>query len=93
VRFQPIDTRDVATQLVSLIDGGPAGRVDDIGGPAVYDHEELGRMYLTSRNSSRRVLTFPVPGGIVAGLRSGANLVPANPIGTVGFGEYLARTP
>ena len=35
VRFQPIDTRDVATHLVSLIGDGPAGRVDDIGGPAV----------------------------------------------------------
>ena len=31
VRFQPIDTHDVATHLVSLIDKGPAGRVDDIG--------------------------------------------------------------
>ncbi len=62
VRFQPIDTRDVATHLVSLIDNGPAGRVDDIGGPAVYDHDELGRMYLTSRSSRRRVLALPVPG-------------------------------
>ena len=42
VRFQPIDTRDVATHLVSLIDNGPAGRVDDIGGPAVFGHDELG---------------------------------------------------
>ena len=92
VRFQPIDTRDVATHLVSLIDNGPAGRVDDIGGPAVYGHDELGRMYLTARDSRRRVLALPVPGGIVAGLKSGANLVPANPIGTIGFAQYLART-
>ena len=92
-RFQPIDTRDVARHLVSLIDKGPAGRVDDIGGPAVHDHDELGRMYLASLNSRRRVLSLPVPGGIGAGLRSGANLVPANSIGTIGFAEYLARTP
>jgi uncharacterized protein YbjT (DUF2867 family) len=92
VRFQPIDTRDVATHLVSLIDDGPAGRVADIGGPAAYYHDELGRMYLTARNSRRRVLALPVPGGIVAGLKSGANLVPANPLGTIGFGQYLART-
>ena len=64
VRFQPIDTRDVATHLVSLIDKGPAGRVDDIGGPAVFGHDELGRMYLTSRGSRRRVVALPVPGGI-----------------------------
>lgn len=92
-RFQPIDTRDVARHLVSLIDKGPAGRVDDIGGPAVHEHDELGRMYLASLHSRRRVLSLPVPGRIGAGLRSGANLVPANSIGTIGFAEYLARTP
>jgi uncharacterized protein YbjT (DUF2867 family) len=92
VRFQPIDTRDVATHLVSLIDEGPRGRVEDIGGPAVYDHDELGRMYLASLNSRRRVLSLPVPGGIAAGLKSGANLVPANPIGKIAFAEYLSRT-
>ena len=92
VRFQPIDTRDVATHLVSLLDKGPVGRVDDIGGPAVFGHDELARMYLTSRGSRRRVLALPLPGGIGAGLRSGANLVPANPVGTIGFAQYLART-
>lgn len=92
VRFQPIDTRDVAAHLVSLVDKGPAGRVDDIGGPDVLGHDELGRVYLTSRNSRRRVVSLPLPGGIVAGFKSGANLVPANPIGTIGFAQYLART-
>jgi uncharacterized protein YbjT (DUF2867 family) len=92
VRFQPIDTRDVATHLVSLIDKGPADRVDDIGGPAVLGYDELARMYLTARGSRRRVLSLPLPGGIVAGFTSGANLVPANSIGTIGFGQYLART-
>ena len=32
------------------------------------------------------------PVRIVAALKSGANLVPANPVGTIGFAEYLART-
>ncbi|OBK74848.1 SDR family oxidoreductase [Mycobacterium sp. 1274761.0] len=91
-RFQPIDTRDVATHLVSLIDNGPAGRADDIGGPSVFAHTELGRMYLKARGSRRPVLPLPVPGGIGAGLRSGANLVPANPVGSIGFAEYLAPT-
>ena len=92
VRFQPIDTRDVASHLVSLVDDGPAGRVDDIGGPTVFGHDDLGRMYLTSRGSRRRVVSLPVPGGIVAGFKTGANLVPANPVGTIGFAQYLARS-
>ena len=93
VRFQPIDTRDVASHLVSLVDKGAAGRVDDIGGPAVHTHDDLGRMYLTSTGRRRRVVSLPVPGGIVAGFKTGANLVPANPVGTITFAQHLARTP
>jgi uncharacterized protein YbjT (DUF2867 family) len=91
-RFQPIDTRDVAAHLVPLVDKGPAGRVDDIGGPAVLGHDELGRIYLTSQGSRRRVVNLPLPGGIAAGLKSGANLVPANRVGTITFAQYLARS-
>jgi len=42
VRFQPIDTRDVALRLVELIDQEPAKRVTDIGGPEVISHPDLG---------------------------------------------------
>ena len=92
VRFQPIDTRDVAARLVELIRAEPAGRVADIGGPAVHTHAELARMYLAARGGRRPVVQVPVPGRIVGGYRSGANLVPDNPVGTVGFAEYLTET-
>jgi uncharacterized protein YbjT (DUF2867 family) len=92
VRFQPIDTHDVATRLVELIDTEPAGRVADIGGPAVHTHAELARMYVAARGGRRPVVEVPVPGRIVAGYQTGANLVPDNPVGTVDFTEYLAET-
>jgi uncharacterized protein YbjT (DUF2867 family) len=91
VRFQPIDTHDVATRLVELIDTEPAGRVTDIGGPAVHTHAELARMYLAARSGRRPVVQMPVPGRIVAGYRAGANLAPDNPVGTIDFAEYLAE--
>ena len=91
MRFQPIDTGDVAARLVELIDAEPAGRVADIGGPAVHEHTDLGRMYLAARKSRRRVVGVGAPGRIVAGYRSGANLVPGNPVGTITFEDYLAR--
>jgi uncharacterized protein YbjT (DUF2867 family) len=91
VRFQPIDTRDVTGRLVELIDCEPAGRVADIGGPAVYTHAELARTYLATCNGRRPVVEIPVPGRIIAGYRSGANLAPDNPIGTIGFAEYLTE--
>jgi uncharacterized protein YbjT (DUF2867 family) len=92
LRFQPIDTHDVAARLVELIDAEPAGRVADIGGPAAHTHADLGRMYLAARGGRRPVVQVAVPGHIVRGFRSGANLVPDNPVGTVGFAEYLAET-
>ncbi|HEX2285976.1 MAG TPA: NAD(P)H-binding protein [Mycobacterium sp.] len=91
VRFQPIDTNDVAARLVELVDAAPAGRVPDIGGPAVHTHAELGHMYLAARGSRRKVVELPIPGRIMAGYRSGANLVPDNPVGTIGFADYLAQ--
>lgn len=92
VRFQPIDTRDVTARLVDLIDRDPAGRVADIGGPAVHTHAELARMYLAARGGRRPVVEMPMPGRIAAGYRTGANLAPDNPVGTIDFAHYLAGT-
>jgi uncharacterized protein YbjT (DUF2867 family) len=91
VRFQPIDTRDVTSRLVELIDCEPSGRAADIGGPAVHTHAELARIYLAAGGSRRPVVQMPVPGHIVAGYRAGANLVPENPFGAIGFAEYLTE--
>ena len=91
VRFQPIDTHDVATRLVELIDTEPAGRVTDIGGPAVHTHAELARMYLAARGGRRPVVQLPLPGRIVGGYREGANLAPDNAVGTIDFAEFLAE--
>ncbi|MCV7282721.1 NAD(P)H-binding protein [Mycolicibacterium flavescens] len=93
VRFQPIDTAAVAARLVELADAPPVGRAPDIGGPTVHTHAELAQMYLDARRSRRRVVALPVPGRTAAALRAGANLVPDNPVGTVGFADYLGGAP
>jgi uncharacterized protein YbjT (DUF2867 family) len=90
VGFQPIDTGDVASRLVELIDSDPAGRVPDIGGPTVHTHAELARIFLAARGGRRKVVAVPVPGRIVGGYRTGANLAPENPAGTIEFADYLA---
>jgi uncharacterized protein YbjT (DUF2867 family) len=92
LRLQPIDTRDVTARLVELIDCDPAGRAADIGGPAVHTHGELARMYLAARHGRRPVVEMPMPGRIAAGYRTGANLAPDNPVGTIDFAQYLAGT-
>ncbi|MGX9787887.1 SDR family oxidoreductase [Mycobacterium sp. MMS18-G62] len=92
VRFQPIDTRDVAARLVELVDGAPMGRAADIGGPAVHTHAELAHMYLSARSGRRPVVDVPVPGRIAGGYRAGANLAPDRAVGRIGFAEYLAQS-
>jgi len=91
IRFQPIDTRDVAARLVELAGGEPAGRVADIGGPTVHTHAELARIYLAATNGRRPVVDVPVLGRIAASFRTGANLAPDNAVGTVGYEEFLAE--
>jgi uncharacterized protein YbjT (DUF2867 family) len=90
VRFQPIHTREVAARLVELADSTPAGRVADIGGPAVHSHADLARMFLEAHGSHRAVVQVPAPGRTVAGYRAGANLAQGNSAGTIGFEDYLA---
>lgn len=95
LRFQPIDVRDVAVRLAELAAAEPAcGRAPDIGGPAARDARDLARAYLTATGrAGRPVLPLSVPGRIFGALRAGANLVPGEPYGRIGFEEYLAGLP
>ncbi|MCT2587669.1 SDR family oxidoreductase [Actinophytocola gossypii] len=81
-RFQPVDVRDVAARLIELAAGGPAGRVPDFGGPEVRRLRDLARAY-----TRRPLLPIPLPGKVIRGYRTGANL--AEKAGTITFEQYL----
>ena len=90
VRFQPIDTRDVAARLVPWpMPNRPEGSPTSVAPPctphAIW-HGCFSRRAKPSRGDS-----VPVPGRIVAGYRSGANLSPDNAVGVIGFEDYLAE--
>ncbi len=89
--FQPIDVRDVGTELAALALGEPAGRVPDIAGPEVLPIADLARRYLAAVGKRRPVVAAALPGRIARGLRSGANLAPARAVGTITFDRYLAE--
>jgi uncharacterized protein YbjT (DUF2867 family) len=90
VRFQPVDTAEVAGRLVELAAGEPAGRVPDMGGPQVRDHAELTRATLRARGRRRPVLPLRLPGKIFRGYRAGGHLAPGREVGRVTYDEYLA---
>lgn len=75
-RVQPIDPLDVAARLVELARGGPAGRVDDMAGPEVFDAAEMIRGYLRLAGRRRPVVSIRMPG--TKAVRAGA-LLPRDP--------------
>lgn len=91
VSVQPIDVRDVATRLVELAAGSPAGRVDDLGGPQVLPFTELAAGQLDATGRRRLMLPVRLPGAVFRAYREGAHLTPAHAEGRRTFDEYLAE--
>jgi uncharacterized protein YbjT (DUF2867 family) len=74
LRFQPIDSRDVAARLVELALGRPAGQVPDLAGPTVYGIKDLVGGYLQARGKRRMMVPIRIPGKAGKAYRAGANL-------------------
>jgi uncharacterized protein YbjT (DUF2867 family) len=87
VSDQPIDVREVAARLAGLVDAGPSGRVEDLGGPQVLTTTELMRTYLAGTGRRRPVWTVPVPG--LGGFRTGDHLTPEHADGRLTFADWL----
>jgi uncharacterized protein YbjT (DUF2867 family) len=91
VRFQPVDAGEVATRLVELTLGPPAGLVPDLAGPRVYAMDELLRTYLRARNRRRLIVRVRLPGKAANAVRAGANLAPDRAVGHRTWEDFLAE--
>lgn len=91
VRFQPIDAGEVATRLVELSLGKPAGLVSDIAGPRVYEMAELVRSYLRASGRHRLLMPVRLPGKAARAIRAGANLAPEQAIGHRTWEAFLSE--
>jgi uncharacterized protein YbjT (DUF2867 family) len=90
LRFQPVDTREVAERLAALALGRPAGRVADLGGPQVLTVEELAASYLRAAGRRRPLARVHLPGAAARGFRAGGHLCPEHPDGRRTWAEFLA---
>jgi uncharacterized protein YbjT (DUF2867 family) len=90
-RFQPISAEEVATRLVELALGAPAGLVPDLGGPQVYEMAELVRSYLQASGKHRPILPLHIPGKAANAIRAGANLAPDRAVGHRTWEDFLAE--
>ncbi len=75
-RVQVIDPATVARLLVDAAVDGPAGRLDDIGGPFAYEARDLARSVLAATGRKRPILRVNLPGLTGAAFRAGGNLTP-----------------
>jgi uncharacterized protein YbjT (DUF2867 family) len=87
---QPVDVGEVAQRLVRLVEGGPAARAPDLGGPRAYPIADLARSLLAATGRRRPVVRVPVPGRLSRAVRAGANLVPGQAGGGRTWEEFLA---
>ena len=90
VRFQPVDTTEVADRLTELAAGKPAGLVAELGGPRIYPFADLIRTYLRATGRRRVLLPVRQPGRASRAFRDGANLTPEHAVGSRTWEEFLA---
>ena len=91
LRFQPIDTGEVAARLVELALGAPARLVPDVAGPRIYEMTELLRGYLRASGKHRPIVPVRLPGKATRAFRAGANLSPQRAVGRRTWEDFLAE--
>ncbi|MFL6129213.1 MAG: SDR family oxidoreductase [Mycobacteriales bacterium] len=91
IRFQPVDSGEVADRLVELTLGPPAGLVPDLAGPKVSEMRELVRGYLQARGKHRMLLPVRLPGKAGRALRAGGNLPLDASLGQRSWEDFLAE--
>jgi uncharacterized protein YbjT (DUF2867 family) len=89
---QPVDPRDVAERLVTMLEDGPSHTVTDFGGPETLTFAELADQWLDTRRLRRRIVQVPVPGRVGRAFRDGLGLASQPPYGRITWREWLART-
>lgn len=88
LRFQPVAPADVAVRLADLVDGGPAGRAPDFGGPEVLGVPELAAIRRAVTGRRTRLLRLPVWGPL-HGFDTGNQVCPEHTDGTVTWDQWL----
>ncbi|GAA4604195.1 uncharacterized protein YbjT (DUF2867 family) [Actinoplanes octamycinicus] len=89
---QPVAAREVATELVRLAEGAPAGMAPEIAGPETLEMSDLVRKVSRAHGPHKWVLSFPLPGKAGRAMATGGNL-PTTPgvRGTETFAQWLTH--
>jgi len=87
--FQPIDTGEVAHRLTELVDAGPSGRAEDVGGPEVLHIDDLLGQWAEVFGARPRCFTIPAAGKTLRAFGHGIQTCPDQTYGTITWHEFL----
>lgn len=89
LKFQVIDSGEVAARMADLVPQGPQARVPDMGGPKVYSMGELAQTWAAAQGIGKSILPMPFPGATGRAFRAGKNTTPDRS-GRMTWEQYLA---
>jgi uncharacterized protein YbjT (DUF2867 family) len=87
---QIIHIPEMAERLIELVESGPSGRVEDLGGPEQLSLREAARQRQAGRGIRGPIWAFHLPGAAMSGFRSGAHMSGLPGAGRATFAGYLA---
>lgn len=90
LRFQPMDSAEVAGRMVELVDAGPSGRVPDEGGPEVLSIDEILEVWFNARGRRTWLAPVPLPGRTGGAFRAGLHTTPERAVGRMTWPEFLS---
>jgi uncharacterized protein YbjT (DUF2867 family) len=86
--FQPVDAGEIADHLIDIVDAGPAGRLEDFGGPQVLSLSQIVAARATTAAGHARLIRVPALGPLRA-LDAGMNLSPSHARGHMTWQSWL----
>ncbi|QBD74915.1 cupin domain-containing protein [Ktedonosporobacter rubrisoli] len=89
VHLQPIDIGDVADYLVSLVNQGVSGQVQELGGPQILSLEELLQTYLRRRGRTATLRPVELPNSLFAVFSQKNHLCSHAAVGKKTWAEFM----
>lgn len=89
VPLEPVDTTDFADYLVESVGHGPAGRLDDFGGPEVLTFTEAFDEWRQIRDGSVPTMRIPLPSAATDAAAAMSLSDPSSRRGTVTWADWL----
>lgn len=91
LRFQSVDTAEVANLAAFLVLSRPCGLYPDVGGPEVRSFDSMVESFLKQGKIDKRLNPIQTENERHNLFRSGVNLCPDNKFGKISFENYLER--